>query len=124
MKKVLFLAFIPFLTIQSNAVEDLDQVLNSLSDNDRKIVIDIKQEILTWPKKVRDEVKEYQDFIITLRAEADDRYNALSPEAKNALKKEEQITSTLSPEAIKKLEDIANSDMSAAKIANKIGAPK
>jgi hypothetical protein len=120
MKKILFLALVPFLATQSYAAEDLDQALNSLPDADRKIFIDIKQEIVTWPKKVRDEVKDYQDLIITLRAEAEDKYDTLSPEAKIALKKEEQLTSKLSTEAIKKLEDIAKADtLAAAKVINK-----
>lgn len=120
MKKILFLALVPFLATQSYAEEDLDQALNSLPDADRKIFIDIKQEIVTWPKKVRDEVKDYQDLIITLRAEAEDKYDTLSPEAKIALKKEEQLTSKLSTEAIKKLEDIAKADtLAAAKVINK-----
>jgi len=120
MKKILFLALVPFLATQSYAAEDLAQALNSLPDADRKIFIDIKQEIVTWPKKVRDEVKDYQDLIITLRAEAEDKYDTLSPEAKIALKKEEQLTSKLSTEAIKKLEDIAKADtLAAAKVINK-----
>lgn len=69
---------------------------------------------------MRDEVKDYQDLIITLRAEAEDKYDTLSPEAKIALKKEEQLTSKLSTEAIKKLEDIAKADtLAAAKVINK-----
>lgn len=37
MKKILFLALVPFLATQSYAAEDIDQALNSLPDADRKI---------------------------------------------------------------------------------------
>ncbi len=111
MKRILFLAFVPFLAFQSHAAEDVDNVLNKLSDNDRKIVIDIKQEVATWSKKLRDEVKAYQDEIIILRAEANDKYEALSDDAKSALQKEEHLTSKLSPEAIKQLKTIAQTEM-------------
>ena len=115
MKKILFLAFVPFLTFQSHAAEDLEDALSNLSDSDRKVVIDIKQEVATWSQKLRDEVKAYQDSIITLRAEANEKYEALSVDAKSALKKEEQLTSKLSADAIKQLETVAKADMPAKK---------
>jgi predicted nucleic acid-binding Zn-ribbon protein len=113
MKKALFLVFIPFLAFQSHATKDLNETLGDLSDSDRKAVIDIKQEIATWPKKLQDEIKAYQDLMIALRAEADEKYNALSPDAQSALKKEEQLVAKLSPDAVKQLESVAKNEMAA-----------
>jgi hypothetical protein len=87
--------------------EDTESIINDLSDEDRKVVIEIKQEISTWPKAVKDEIKSYQDLIILLRAQAQEKYDALSAESKNALKKQEQLTSKLSPPAIAALENEA-----------------
>lgn len=93
----------------ANAVaEDIDEVINSLSDADRKVIIDLKQEFASWPKKVTEEVQAYRDFETMLREQAKEKYDALSPDAKGALKKDAELTAKLSPSAMEALKKISS----------------
>ncbi len=103
MIRVLFVVSVLCCALKALAIEDIDTVIGNLSNVDRKIVIAIKQELASWPKKLLDEVKSYQDMVITLRKQAQQKYNTLSPAAKSALKKEEQLTAKLSPSGLNSL---------------------
>ena len=100
MKKLAIFALTALLTINSSAKEDIDEVITKLSDLDRKAVIDLKQELATWSKKVKEEISTYQSETLALRAELKNKYEALSPDAKSGLKKEEELTAKISPEGL------------------------
>lgn len=84
--------------------ESLQDVINNLTDKDRKIVLEIQQEISTWPKKLINELVQYREFVLMLRKQAEDKYNKLSPQAKKAFTIENNMKSKLSKEAVEALE--------------------
>lgn len=86
--------------------QDVDQVIASLDEKDRNEISAIRQEIASWPKALRDEIKNYQEFVIMLRAQLKTKYDGLSQDAKNAMKKEEEMVGQLSQEAVTALEKI------------------
>ncbi|MEQ9116424.1 MAG: hypothetical protein RLN62_06485 [Rickettsiales bacterium] len=89
-------------TLQKN--ESLQQVINNLSDQDRKVVLGIQREISTWPQTIIAELSLYRDYILTVRKEAEKKYNKLSPQAKRALLIEEDMKKKLSKQALEALE--------------------
>lgn len=85
--------------------ESLQEVVNNLSDDDRKIVLEIQQEISTWPANLIEELNLYREFVLNARKEAEARYDNLSPQAKNALSIEKTLKAKLSPKAVEALSD-------------------
>ena len=90
-------------SLQKN--DSLQKVINNLSDQDRKIVLGIQREISTWPQNLIAELSLYRDFILTVRKEAESRYQKLSPQAKRALMIEQDMKKKLSKEALIALEN-------------------
>lgn len=95
-------------TVQRNM--SLQAVINSLSDQDRKVVLEIQQEISTWSQDVINELTNYREFVLNAREEAEKKYNALTPQAKQALKIESDLKSKLSTGAIEKLDHVNRPD--------------
>lgn len=86
--------------------EDVLPILDKLSAEDKKNIEAIQKQILSWPKETFEEVKTYREFVIAAHKKAEDMYNALSPEAKEAISIEAKIKEKLSPDSIKLLEQI------------------
>jgi hypothetical protein len=95
-------------TVQKNM--SLQAVINSLSDQDRKVILEIQQEISTWSQDVIHELTNYREFVLNAREEAEKKYNALTPQAKQALKIESDLKSKLSTGAIEKLDHVNRPD--------------
>lgn len=83
--------------------ESLQEVINKLSDKDRKIVLEIQQEISTWPSVLISELDSYREFVLSARKEAEARYDNLSPQAKRALIIEKDLRDKLSSKAVEAL---------------------
>jgi len=90
-------------------IVDLDQVqeiIDSLPEQDKRIISAVRVQISTWPKEVFDEISAYREFVISARNIAKQKYTMLSPEAKNALETEKQLKAKLSPSTAQTLEGL------------------
>jgi len=80
--------------------ENIQQVLNKLTDTDKQVLKQIQDQISTWPREVFEEIRAYKTFVIEARKKAEALYSALSPEAKEAMKIEQDLKGKLSPNAV------------------------
>ena len=98
----------PIVLIKKTVVnaEQLQKIISSLPEKEKKIISAIKAQITTWPKEVFDEISSYREFVIGARKIAKQKYAFLSQEARRALETEKQLKEKLSPSTIKTLENL------------------
>ena len=87
-------------------IDQLQKIIDSFPEEDRRTIKAIKVQIATWPKEVFDEISSYREFVISARRIAKQKYTLLSPEAKSALETERQLKQKLSPATAKILEEL------------------
>ena len=86
--------------------KQLEEIISKLSTKEKDSILKIQKEISEWPKSIFDEISNYREFVITARKIAAEKYNKLSPEARQALERETNLKSQLSPETVKFLETV------------------
>jgi hypothetical protein len=87
-------------------IDQLQKVIDSLPEEDRRTISAIRAQISTWPKEVFDEISAYREFVISSRKVAKQKYTLLSQEAKSALETERQLKIKLSPQTAQILESL------------------
>jgi hypothetical protein len=87
-------------------IDQLQKVIDSLPEEDRRTISAIRVQIATWPKEVFDEISAYREFVISSRKVAKQKYALLSQEAKSALETERQLKIKLSPQTAQILESL------------------
>ena len=107
MTRILLGIFLLFNAMSAANADDIEDVINGLSDSDRKAIINLKQEFASWPKGVREDVQAYRDFETMLREQAKEKYDTLSVDVKAALQKDADLTAALSPSALVALKKIS-----------------
>lgn len=89
------------------SLEEAEVLLSdSLSATDKSAIEKIKSQMSAWPKDVIDELRNYRQFVIDAQREAIRRYAKLSPVAKEAIRLEERMRQSLSPQALQLLDSI------------------
>lgn len=87
-------------------IDQLQKVIDSLPEEDRRTISAIRVQIATWPREVFDEISAYREFVISSRKVAKQKYALLSQEAKSALETERQLKIKLSPQTAQILESL------------------
>jgi hypothetical protein len=87
-------------------IDQLQKVIDSLPEEDRRTISAIRAQITTWPREVFDEISAYREFVISSRKVAKQKYALLSQEAKSALETERQLKIKLSPQTARILESL------------------
>jgi hypothetical protein len=97
-------------SFQNKSVDEknskLNEVTGSLSDADKKAVMEIMQEISTWPESTIHKIIEYRQFVESARREAKKRYDNLPEEVKKAIEIEDQLRAKISKDGLSKLEKL------------------
>ena len=97
-------------SFQNKSVDEknskLNEVTGSLSDADKKAVMEIMQEISTWPESTIHKIIEYRQFVESARREAKKRYDNLPEEVKKAMEIEDQLRAKISKDGLSKLEKL------------------
>ncbi len=86
--------------------DELQNILDRFSAEDKKVLKEIQTKIANWPENLFSEIREYREFVISARNKAEKKYQALSPEAKEAINIEKTLKEKLSPGALKLLHDV------------------
>lgn len=79
---------------------ELQNIIKNLPEKDKTVIHNIQKQISGWPKEVFSEIRNYNEFIMTVSQQAETKYNKLSPEAREALETENNLRKELSKEAI------------------------
>jgi hypothetical protein len=95
----------PFQT-QIVDIDQLQKIIDSFPEDDRRTIKAVKVQIATWPKEIFDEISAYREFVISSRRVAKQKYSLLSQEAKSALETERQLKQKLSPDTARTLENL------------------
>ena len=79
---------------------ELRNIIKNLPEKDKTVINNIQKQISGWPKEVFSEIRDYNEFIMTVSQQAKAKYDKLSPGSKEALEVENNLRKDLSKEAV------------------------
>ena len=85
---------------------ELQRIIDHFPEKDKTAIAKIKENIAGWPDEIFAEVRNYNQFLMEANKQAHNRYEKLSPAAKQALQTEQNLKKTISPNTISTLSDI------------------